>query len=221
MFEVSRKPDEPRTFGHWIDNQEVGTSATFDTPDPATGTILARLAKGTSADVDRAVASAKQAFAGWSRTDPNDRAHILWKCGEAIMGELEALARAEAIDVGKPIANARSIDVPRTADTFFYFSGWATKIQGETIPVRGPLLTYTVREPLGVVAAIVPWNFPLLLAARKIAPALAAGNTIVVKPPEEASLSILLLAQVLARAGLPPGVMNIVTGFGEDPATRS
>jgi acyl-CoA reductase-like NAD-dependent aldehyde dehydrogenase len=216
MFAVARTPDEPRRYGHWIDNEEVDGTATFTTPDPATGTVLAHLARGNKSDVDRAVASAKKAFPAWSRTDPNERARLLWKAGEAILADLDALARAEAIDVGKPISNARTIDVPRTADTFFYFSGWATKIHGETIPVRGPLLTYTLREPLGVVAAIVPWNFPLLLAARKIAPALAAGNTIVVKPPEEASLSILRLARILGEAGLPPGVLNVVTGFGED-----
>jgi aldehyde dehydrogenase (NAD+)/phenylacetaldehyde dehydrogenase len=166
--------------------------------------------------VDLAVASAKRAFPAWARTDPNERQRILWKCGEGILANLEALARLETLDTGKPITNARTIDVPRTADTFFYFAGWATKLHGETIPVRGPFLNYTVREPLGVIGAIIPWNFPLLLAARKIAPALAAGNTVVLKPPEEASLSCLELARILAEAGLPPGVLNVVTGHGEE-----
>ncbi|MDP2311476.1 MAG: aldehyde dehydrogenase family protein [Pseudomonadota bacterium] len=202
----------------WIDNapRPAASGATFFTPNPATGETLAELARGDRVDVDLAVASARRAFPAWARTDPNERQRILWKCGEGILANLEALARLETLDTGKPISNARAIDVPRTADTFFYFSGWATKLHGETIPVRGPFLTYTVREPLGVIGAIIPWNFPLLLAARKIAPALAAGNTVVLKPPEEASLSCLELARILAEAGLPPGVLNVVTGHGDE-----
>jgi aldehyde dehydrogenase (NAD+)/phenylacetaldehyde dehydrogenase len=202
----------------WIDNapRPALSGATFTTPNPTTGEPLAELARGDRADVDLAVASAKRAFPAWARTDPNERQRILWKCGEGILANLETLARLETLDTGKPITNARTIDVPRTADTFFYFAGWATKLHGETIPVRGPFLNYTVREPLGVIGAIIPWNFPLLLAARKIAPALAAGNTVVLKPPEEASLSCLELARILAEAGLPPGVLNVVTGHGEE-----
>jgi acyl-CoA reductase-like NAD-dependent aldehyde dehydrogenase len=201
----------------WIDNAErPAEHGTFDTPDPTNGAVLAHLARGGATDVHVAVRSAKRAQESWAKLDPNEKARILWKIGEGVMANLEPLARTEALDVGKPIANARLIDVPRTADTFFYFSGWATKLHGETIPVRGPFLTYTVREPLGVIAAILPWNFPLLLAARKIAPALAAGNTIVLKPPEEASLSCLLLAKIAAEAGLPPGVLNVITGLGEE-----
>jgi aldehyde dehydrogenase (NAD+)/phenylacetaldehyde dehydrogenase len=202
----------------WIDNREAPAleGETFDTMNPATGEKLAALPRGRREDVDVAVRSASRACPAWARLDPNERARILWKAGELVMSRLEELARLEVLDTGKPIANARLIDVPRTADTFFYFSGWATKLGGETIPVRGPFLNYTLREPLGVIGAIVPWNFPLLLAARKIAPALAVGNTVVVKPPEEASLSTLLLASILAEAGLPPGVVNVVTGFGEE-----
>lgn len=202
----------------WIDNtaRDALSGETIDSPNPATGAMLVSIARGRREDVELAVASAKRAFEGWARLDPNEKARILWACGERILAHADELARAEALDVGKPIANARNIDVPRTADTFFYFSGWPTKIHGETIPVRGPYLNYTVREPLGVIGAIVPWNFPMLLAARKIAPALAVGNTVVVKPPEEASLSTVLLAQILAEAGLPPGVVNVVTGYGEE-----
>ncbi len=202
----------------WIDNREVDalSGETFVTMNPATGAPLATLPRARREDVDAAVASSVRAFPGWARLDPNERARILWKAGELVMSKLEELARLEALDTGKPIAAARLIDVPRTADTFFYFSGWATKIGGETIPVRGPFLNYTVREPLGVVGAIIPWNFPLLLAARKIAPALAVGNTVVIKPPEEASLATLLLAKLLAEAGLPEGVLNVVTGYGEE-----
>lgn len=202
----------------WIDNSLRGacSGATFATPNPATGETLAELARGGAADVDAAVASAARGFPTWARTDPNERQRVLWKAGEGILAALDELARIETMDTGKPITNARAIDVPRTADTFFYFSGWATKLGGDTIPVRGPFLNYTVREPLGVIGAIIPWNFPLLLAARKIAPALAAGNTVVLKPPEEASLSCLALARILAEAGLPTGVLNVVTGHGEE-----
>ncbi|MDB4946140.1 MAG: betaine-aldehyde dehydrogenase [Labilithrix sp.] len=202
----------------WIDNREVAalTGETFATMNPTTGKELAQLARGRREDVDVAVRSSARAFAIWAATDPNERARILWKAGELILASLEELAKLEVLDTGKPIAAARLIDVPRTADTFFYFSGWATKLGGETIPVRGPFLNYTVREPLGVVAAIVPWNFPLLLAARKIAAALTVGNAVIVKPPEEASLSVLALARILAEAGLPEGALNVVTGYGEE-----
>lgn len=203
---------------NWIDNRDVPAASgeTFPTMNPATGEKLADLARGRAEDVDRAVKSALRAFPKWAATDPNERARILWKAGELVMRDLEPLAKLEVEDTGKPIAAARLIDVPRTADTFFYFSGWATKYGGETIPVRGPFLNYTVREPLGVVGAIVPWNFPLLLAARKIAAALTVGNSVVVKPPEEASLATIALAKLLAEAGLPEGVLNVVTGYGEE-----
>ena len=202
----------------WIDNRAVAalSGETFETMNPATGAALAKLPRARREDVDLAVASASKAFLGWSQTDPNERARILWKAGELVMSKLEELARLEVLDTGKPIASARLIDVPRTADTFFYFSGWATKIGGETIPVRGPFLNYTVREPLGVIGAIIPWNFPLLLGARKIAAALTVGNTVVIKPPEEASLTTIALAKILAEAGLPPGVLNVLTGYGEE-----
>ena len=200
----------------WIDGAPRSSVETFLSREPATGLPLALLSRGTAAEVDLAVASARRAQPGWAKTDPNEKARILWKIGEAITAAIPELARLEARDVGKPIANARAIDVPRAADTFFYFSGWATKLHGETIPVRGGFLTYTLREPIGVVAAIIPWNFPLLLAARKVAPALAAGNTVVLKPPEEASLSTLALARICTEAGLPPGVLNVVTGLGEE-----
>ena len=218
MPTVTRSPEPKLQPGMWIDGEERPTvdGATFTTPDPATGATLADLPRGTSRDVELAVSAAQRAFRGWAATDPNERARLLWKLGEAVLHAAETLARLEALDTGKPIANARLIDVPRTADTFFYFSGWATKIHGETIPVRGPFLQYTLREPLGVIGAIIPWNFPLLLAARKIAPALAAGNVVIVKPPEEASLTTLMLGKLAAEVGFPPGVLQIVTGFGEE-----
>lgn len=202
-----------------VDGKEIAAAsgATIDTTNPATGAVLAKLPRGGREDVDAAVRSARAAFEGpWAKTAHADRARILWRAGELMMERLEHLARLEALDTGKPITAARAVDVPRAADTFFYFSGWATKIHGETIPVRGPFLNYTLREPLGVVGAIIPWNFPLLLAARKVAPALAAGNTVVLKPPEEASLTSIELAKILLEAGAPPGVLNVVTGVGEE-----
>jgi acyl-CoA reductase-like NAD-dependent aldehyde dehydrogenase len=202
----------------WLDNaeREARSGETFETTNPTTGAALTALARGRREDVDDAVASARAAFPRWAALDPNERARILWKVGELVLAHKEELARLETLDTGKPITAARTIDVPRTADTFFYFSGWATKLGGETIPVRGPFLNYTVREPLGVIGAIIPWNFPLLLAARKVAAALTVGNTVVVKPPEEASLTTLELARILAEAGVPPGVVNVVTGLGEE-----
>ncbi|MDB4996000.1 MAG: betaine-aldehyde dehydrogenase [Myxococcaceae bacterium] len=208
----------PLSYALWIDNKDVPAIAgeTFETPNPATGDVLATLARGKKADVDVAVKAASRAFGAWSKMDPNERTRILWKAGELVMGKLEHLARLEALDTGKPLAMARLIDVPRTADTFFYFSGWATKLGGETIPVRGPFLNYTLREPLGVIGGIIPWNFPLLMAARKIAPALAVGNTVILKPAEQACLTVIELAKIMAEAGVPEGVVNVITGYGEE-----
>ncbi len=203
----------------WIDGQarDAEDGRTIDTDNPATGARLTTLPRAGKGDVDRAVRSARTSFeSGWGKIAPDERARILWKAGEILAARVAELARLEAIDTGKPVANASAIDVPRSADTFFYYSGWATKIHGETIPVRGPFLNYTLREPLGVVGAIIPWNFPLLLAARKVAPALAAGNTVVLKPPEEASLTSIELGKILLEAGAPPGTVNVITGVGEE-----
>lgn len=197
--------------------REALSGERIETTNPATGEVLTTLARARREDVDLAVAAAKRAFEGsWARTTPIERARILWKAGDLIAARTEELARLETLDVGKLLVNSRTIDVPRTAETFWYFSGWATKLHGETIPVRGPFLNYTLREPLGVVGAIIPWNFPLLMAARKIAPALAAGNTVVLKPAEQASLSALALVQLLWEAGVPEGAVNLVTGLGEE-----
>lgn len=203
----------------WIDGrfQEPSTGLWFETPNPATGEALATLARAGKADVERAVDSAKRCFENeWARIDVHERARILCRVGDLMMAKVEELALLEAQDTGKPLANARAIDVPRAAETFHYFSGWADKIHGDTVPVRGPYLNYTLREPLGVVAAIIPWNFPILLAARKIAPALAAGNTVVLKPAEQASLTSLALGPILKEAGVPDGAFQVLTGFGEE-----
>src|SRR6266704_2646952 len=133
---------------------------------------------------------------------------------DLIESYLAQIAEVETLDSGKTITEASKVDVPMAADCFRYFAGWATKIEGETIPVRAPCLTYTLREPLGVVGQIIPWNFPILLAAWKVAPALAAGNTVVLKPAEQTPLTALLLAEIAQEAGLPPGVLNVVPGLG-------
>ncbi len=203
----------------WVDGQprDAGDGRTLATENPATGEPLTTLARAGKNDVDAAVRSARKSFeSGWGKLAADDRAKILWKAGEILAARAAELGRLEALDTGKPIAAAKSIDVPRSADTFFYYAGWATKIHGDTIPVRGPFLNYTLREPLGVIGAIIPWNFPLLLAARKVAPALAAGNTVVLKPPEEASLTSLELGRILTEAGAPPGTLNVITGVGEE-----
>jgi aldehyde dehydrogenase (NAD+)/phenylacetaldehyde dehydrogenase len=201
-----------------IDGKDCAAASgeTVDTYNPATGEVLAKLPRGKKEDVDAAVKSARAGFEAWRKVAHADRARILWKVGEIMMSRLDELAKLETLDTGKPITSSRRADVPLSADTFFYFSGWATKIHGETIPVRGPFLNYTLREPLGVVGAIVPWNYPLLLACRKVAPALAAGNAVVLKPPEQASLTGIALAKILLEAGAPPGLLNVVTGVGPE-----
>jgi aldehyde dehydrogenase (NAD+)/phenylacetaldehyde dehydrogenase len=145
---------------------------------------------------------------------PSDRGRILWKIGDLLEANVQEIGRVETLDQGKTITESTRVDVPLAADCFRYFAGWATKIEGETIPVRAPSLNYTLREPLGVVGAITPWNFPILMAAWKIAPALAAGNCVVLKPAKETPLTALLVAEMAQEAGLPPGVLNVVPGRG-------
>jgi acyl-CoA reductase-like NAD-dependent aldehyde dehydrogenase len=197
--------------GHW---QEAARGEVFPTLNPATEEVLTMVARAREEDVDRAVRAARQAFDSgeWSRWEAADRGRLLWRIGELVLKHAEELALLETLDAGKPIAESRQIDIPMVAELFFYYAGWATKLHGETIPVRGPFLNYTVREPVGVVAAITPWNFPLLLACWKIAPALAAGNTVIVKPSEYTPLSILRFAEIAEHAGVPPGVLNVLTG---------
>jgi aldehyde dehydrogenase (NAD+)/phenylacetaldehyde dehydrogenase len=188
----------------------------FTTVNPATGESLTDVAEGDVADIDSAVAAARAAFRSdsWRRMDAADRGAILWRMADIIEKRGDALARIEVLDNGKPIREAQ-IDVRQSIDALRYYAGWSTKLHGATIPVRGNMLNYTLREPVGVVGAIIPWNFPLLMAVWKIAPALACGNTVVLKPAEQTPLSALELAAIGAEAGLPPGVLNVVTGFGE------
>ena len=197
------------------DYVQASSGASFPTVNPATEEVLAEVAEAGPEDVDRAVKSAREAFEGpWRALSAAARGKLLWKLAEVIDAHADELAELETRDNGKPIFESRKIDLPSVVDNFQYFAGWATKIHGETIPVSGPYLNYTLHEPLGVVAAIVPWNFPLSLAAWKLAPALAAGNTVVLKPAEQTPLTALRLGALAAEAGFPPGVVNVVTGTG-------
>jgi phenylacetaldehyde dehydrogenase len=206
--------------GKWM---SAASGKTFPTFNPATGEVLARIAEGDREDIDRAVKAARSAFetGPWRRMSPSERGKIIWRIGDLIESHLEELAQLESLDNGKPVAVARVADVPLAADLFRYMAGWATKIEGNTIPVSVPYtpgakyLAYTLREPVGVVGQIIPWNFPLLMAAWKLGPALAAGCTIVLKPAEQTPLSALRLGELALEAGLPAGVLNIVPGYGE------
>ncbi|MBI4409497.1 MAG: aldehyde dehydrogenase family protein [Gemmatimonadetes bacterium] len=199
--------------GEWADSR---SGATFESLNPATAEPLAQLAEARAQDVDAAVAAAREAFESgpWPRRDAADRAELLWKVADRVAARAAELARLEVLDNGKPIREAE-IDLREAIDAFRYYAGWATKLEGETIPVRGNILNYTLREPVGVVGAIIPWNFPLLMAAWKVAPALACGNTVVLKPAEQTPLSALELAAIAREVGLPPGVLNVVPGLGE------
>jgi phenylacetaldehyde dehydrogenase len=206
--------------GRWQDSQ---SGETFEVFNPSNESVIARVADCKKADVDLAVAAARKAFdqGPWPRMSPSARGKILWKIGDLILENLEELAQLESLNNGKPIGVARGADVPLAADLFHYMAGWATKIEGSTIPISVPYTpdaqyhAYTRKEPIGVVAQIIPWNFPLLMAAWKLGPVLTAGCTVVLKPAEETPLSALRLAQLCLDAGLPPGVLNVVTGFGE------
>jgi phenylacetaldehyde dehydrogenase len=206
--------------GHWVD---AASGKTFDTPNPATGETLARVAEGDAEDINRAVSAARRAFDSgpWSRMTPSDRGRLIWKIGDLILEHADELAQLESLDNGKPFAVARGADVPLAADLFHYMAGWATKIEGNTINISVPYMpganfhSYTLREPIGVVGQIIPWNFPLLMAAWKIGPALTTGCTVVLKPAEQTPLTALRLVELIAEAGIPAGVVNVVPGFGE------
>lgn len=202
--------------GEWT---AAASGETFVTINPATGKPLANVACARKEDVDRAVAAARAAFssAHWKGLGGTQRSHLLWRLAELIDLHAEELAQLESLDQGKPVKVARIADVAGSAETFRYMAGWATKITGDTIPVASPdaFRAFTVKEPVGVVGQIVPWNFPLAMAAWKLAPALAAGCTIVLKPAENTPLSTLRLGELIVEAGFPAGVVNIVTGFGQ------
>ncbi len=203
----------------WIGNEwhDAASGETFADLNPATGEVLADVAAADEADVDRAVDAARSALASkeWGRINPHRRAEILWKLADLIEANADELAEIETRDNGKPIFESRQVDLPSVVENFRYYAGLADKIQGDTIPVSGPFLNYTLREPVGVVGCIVPWNFPLSLAAWKVAPALACGNAVILKPAEQTPLSVLRLGELGAEAGLPPGALNVLPGFGE------
>jgi aldehyde dehydrogenase (NAD+) len=207
------KPGKLFIGGKWVDS---ASGNTFSTINPATGEVLTQVAKADERDVDAAVEAARKAFEGnpWAEMSASDRGKLLWKIGDLIDKYNEELGTLETLDNGKPIFESRQVDMPMVAEVFRYYAGWATKIHGETVPVRGPFLNYTLREPLGVVAAIVPWNFPLLLASWKVAPALATGNTVVLKPASWTPLTALRFGEICQEAGVPDGVVNILTGPG-------
>jgi acyl-CoA reductase-like NAD-dependent aldehyde dehydrogenase len=210
-FEV--KPQKLFIDGEWKDpiSQE-----SYPTVNPATEEAICQISKGGVKDVDAAVRSARKAFdeGEWSKMEARDREKILWKIGELIDENVDELAYLETVDMGKPIRESKNVDVPFVADVFRYYAGWATKVHGDTVPGRGGHFAFTLREPLGVVGAITPWNFPILLTAWKVAPALAMGCSIVHKPASATPLTALKLAEICREAGLPKGALNVVTGPG-------
>jgi aldehyde dehydrogenase (NAD+) len=193
---------------------EAQDGARFPTLNPHDGSVLAEIAEAKAADIDRAVAAATAAFPHWSRMAAADRGRILLRLADLIERDSDALARLESLDTGHPLRDSRGLDVPRTAATFRYFGGMADKLHGSVVPVEQGFLNYVLREPLGVVGQIVPWNFPLMFTSWKMGPALAAGNTVVLKPAELTPLSSLRIGELMAEAGMPEGVVNIVPGYG-------
>jgi len=206
--------------GNWA---PAASGQQFEVFNPADASVIARVPDSDREDINRAVAAARKAFesGSWPKLTPSERGKLVWKIGDLILDHADELAELESVDNGKPRAVARVADVPLAADLFHYMAGWATKIEGNTIPISVPYAAgarfhaYTTREPVGVVGQIIPWNFPLLMAAWKLGPALATGNCVVLKPAEQTPLSALRLGEIMLEAGLPPGVVNIVTGFGE------
>ena len=236
MTRISAQPDyseavqaflqrAPKLFidGEWVDSSHDRTIAVFD---PSTGREIARVADASDADVDRAVAAARRAFddGRWSGLAPYARQRIIEKLADLIEANIPELAELESIDNGKPRSASQGYDLPRSVQTLRYMAGWATKLSGEHIEPSGlptgSVHAYVRREPIGVCAQIVPWNFPLMMAVQKIAPALAAGCTIVLKPAEQTPLTALRLADLVAEAGIPAGVLNIITGNGETAGDR-
>ena len=220
---VSRFIATPRKMlidGKWV---AAVSGKTFPTYDPATGKEMAYIAEGDAADINLAVSAARRAFdkGPWRRMTASERGKLIWKLADLLDKHVEEFAQLEALDNGKPLTVARAADVPLAADLFRYMAGWATKIEGNTIPISVPYtpnaryLAYTLREPVGVVGQIIPWNFPLLMAAWKLGPALATGCTVVLKPAEQTPLSALRLGELIMEAGFPEGVVNVVPGYGE------
>ncbi|WP_027004782.1 aldehyde dehydrogenase family protein [Conexibacter woesei] len=203
----------------------AASGQTFETLDPSTGDVLASVPRGSSEDIDRAVKTARAAFAPdspWRRMSPADRGRVIHRIGDLILEHGDELATLETLDNGKPLAVAKAADVPLAADLFHYMSGWTNKHGGSTLQISVPYMpgaewhAYTLHDPVGVVGQIIPWNFPLLMACWKLGPALACGCTVVLKPAEQTPLSALRLGEICLEAGVPPGVVNVVTGYGEE-----
>jgi aldehyde dehydrogenase (NAD+) len=193
----------------------AASGKTMDVVNPATEEVIASVASAGVPDVDAAVAAARAALDGpWGKMSARERGRLVSRLADRLMEKVDEVARLETIHNGKPISESRNIEIPAAAECFEYYAGWADKVMGETIPVKGNHLTYTLREPIGVVAAIVPWNFPLLLAAWKVAPALACGNTVILKPASQTPLTAIALGEIAIDVGLPPGVLNVITGAG-------
>ena len=199
--------------GQWLD---AVSGKTFETLNPATEEVIAKVAEGDAEDIDRAAAAARKAFEDgpWRTMDARDRGRLLYKLAGLVEDNLDDLARLEVLDNGKPIGEAKSADLPLVVDCLRYYAGWADKIHGSTVPIRGNHFCYLRKEPLGVAGQIIPWNFPMLMVAWKWGPALAAGCTIVMKPAEQTPLSCLRMAELAQEAGFPDGVINVVPGFG-------
>src|ERR1700746_1851839 len=205
--------------GLLVYGQGVGGSNTFDTINPATEKVLTQVVEASPADVDRAVQAARRVFEDrngpWRKLSASERGRLIWRLADLVEQHIDELAELETLDNGKPIFESRNVDLPMVVDVLRYYAGWATKIHGETVNTFDSAFTYTLREPVGVVGLIIPWNFPLLLASWKLGPALACGNTIVIKPAEQTPLTTLRVGELAIEAGFPPGVLNIVTGGPE------
>ncbi len=210
---IAENPTKLLIGGDWV---EAADGQTFETIDPSSGQVITSCASAGPEDVERAVRAAEGALAEWQGITPADRGKVLWRVAELIERDAEAIAQLEVLDMGKPLALARDDDMPMAAEHFRYFAGWTTKLEGNTIPVSaGSYLNYTLREPLGVVGLIVPWNYPFMLAAWKLAPALATGNCCILKPAEQTPLTSIWMGRLLQEAGIPDGVVSVLTGYGE------
>jgi phenylacetaldehyde dehydrogenase len=223
IAEATRRfTSEPRQLlidGEWVD---AADGSSFDTIDPGTGEVLTTVAHGKAEDIDRAVRAARRALDGtWSKMTPSERGRAIHRLGDLIAENLDELAELDSLDNGKAKTVAAAADVPLAADLFWYMAGWATKLRGSTVTPSLPYMpgqefhAYTVKEPVGVVGQIIPWNFPLLMAAWKVGPALATGCTVILKPAEQTPLSALRLGELALEAGIPAGVLNVITGEGD------
>lgn len=218
MYDIAYLSQDIETQDLLIDGRRIPAASGryFETLDPATEKVIARVAEGDAADIDAAVRSARAAFEGsWGQMTGAERGHALLRLADLIRQNENALVELESLDSGKPVSAIRRQDLPAVLDTLTYYAGWADKINGQVIPTRRDALTYTVREPMGVVGAIIPWNFPLMIGMWKIAPALACGCTVVLKPAELTPLTALRIGELALAAGFPPGVLNVVPGFGK------